>query len=90
MESYELDGLRDAILQALHRMPRGMSVTMLQHIIKAMTFDVPEKGSDSLLAQLFYLEGKGLIKKADKQHTPSNVIWQLTAEGDDHLRTPRV
>jgi DNA-binding HxlR family transcriptional regulator len=87
MDDLELQTLRDSILEAAQKMPRGISTAMLARLLKAMTFDLPETGPDSLDAQLCYLKDKGLIKNPTKAHTPSAELWQLTAEGDDHLRT---
>jgi hypothetical protein len=86
LTSSQLAALRDDILEAARRLPRGITVPMLASVLLAMGHKLPEDGEDSLDAQLLYLEGKKLIEKVGKAHTPSLETWKLTADGDDYLR----
>lgn len=74
-------------MECLQKYPRGLSHGNLARLVRNMQFEVEEKGPDSLDAQLTYLKSCGFIEPVAKAHTPSNELWQLTAAGDDHLRT---
>ncbi|NJL18800.1 MAG: hypothetical protein HC901_00285 [Bdellovibrionaceae bacterium] len=90
MSDTELQTLRDFILRAASRFPRGITTTTLAISVAAAGFELPDSGPDALPAQLRYLAGKKLIEPATKAHTPSLETWLLTADGDDYLRTKRI
>jgi len=87
LSDQEIIQLRDSILEAAQKMPRGIPTVWIKKTIEAMMFELPDRGADSLESHILHLERAGLLEKVTNTHTPSYEVWKLTAAGDDHLRT---
>lgn len=87
MSSSEIQAVRDLILRALRRYPRGVSAEVLQALLTSTGMAMPCRGEDSMDEQLLYLEEAGLARRLPKRHTASLELWRLTVDGDDYLRS---
>ena len=85
MTAIEIKALRDFILRALRRYPRGVAAETLQAAIVMTGIELDAVGPDGLEGQLLYLEDAGLVKRHSAEHTKSVSLWTLSANGDDYL-----
>jgi hypothetical protein len=86
MTDLELQTVRDFILRAAKRFPRGVTAAMLRMACSGAGLELAENGEDSLDDHLLYLESGGFLKRLPKLHTPSLELWGVTRDGDDYLR----
>ena len=86
MTDLELQTVRDFILRAAAKFPRGITSLTLGTAVAAAGFELDPRGQDSLEAQLRYLVGRGLLADQPKAHTASLELYVLTPAGDDYLR----
>ena len=85
MNATETKALRDFILRALRRYPRGVAADTLRAAVVMTGIELEACGPDGLEGQLAYLEDVGLVKRHLTQHTRSMPLWTLSAAGDDYL-----
>ena len=90
MSDLELQSIRDFILCAAARFPRGITTFSLNVAVIAAGFELPARGADALEAQLKYLRGKNLLALKAKAHTASAELHELTPDGDDYLRSKKL
>lgn len=86
MNINDLQQIRDFVLRALARYPRGVSAELLRTACSAAGMRLEQDGPDGLDAQLLYLEKSGLAQRLAKRHTSQLEMWGLTAAGDDYVR----
>jgi hypothetical protein len=90
MNDLELQSVRDFILCAVAKFPRGATVFTIEVSVASAGFELDKRGANSLDAQLEYLVGAKLLECPDKTHTPSLRMFKLTSAGDDYLRTKKL
>ena len=71
MSDLELQSIRDFILCAAARFPRGITTFSLNVAVIAAGFELPARGADALEAQLKYLRGKNLLALKAKATPPA-------------------
>jgi len=59
----------------------GLAESVLRQFLISEGFTLT---NEELAAELEYLRGKGLAAPAEKQISPENRAWVITAEGRDH------
>jgi hypothetical protein len=90
MNDLELQSVRDFILCAVARFPRGATQFTIEVSVASAGFELEKTGPDSLAKQLDYLTGRKLLETPAKAHTPSLTMFKLTSDGDDYLRTRKL
>ena len=86
MTDLELQTVRDFILRAAKRFPRGVTAAMLRMACSGAGLELAESGENSIDDYLLYLEDGGFVRRLPKAHTPSLELWGVTRDGDDYLR----
>jgi hypothetical protein len=90
MSDTELQALRDYILCATARFPKGITTRVLEISVASAGFELDAKGPNAMPAQLKYLREKNLLQQVKKSHTPSEEMHELTSDGDDYLRDKKL
>lgn len=84
MNSEKRELLRNAILLALNSSaPFAIGLQAIKVMIKPYGFRDLDR--DEVLLEIEYLIGKGLAEAVDKNISPENRQWKITAQGRDHL-----
>lgn len=85
MTPADIQLVRDFVLRALRRYPRGADADLLRTACRAVGVEIEADGPDGIHAQIQYLADQGFIAPVPQPHTPSHKVWRITAAGDDCL-----
>jgi hypothetical protein len=85
MSTEQREIFRDTILQALNRMPGGMSLATLRVILKSCGFT--RFAEEDVEAGLQYFIDKQFVAPVPKSHSLGLKVWRITAAGVDDLES---
>ena len=82
MTPAQRETLRQTILRHLDASESALGEDLLVQMIKVEGFSALDK--TALRMELQYLEDKGMVRPSEKQISPENRRWRITATGRDY------